>query len=243
MTRLQSLISLAFLMLIISGPANAFNKLIGKGYCSIRHPVEAITSNRVTCESQHIVQQQSGGSDGRNTIWINTIEHDYLDRSADRPWETERPWFDWGDDNLERAYMMGTYANGYHFLTYDHHGGGNLTLFTWDGVSHITYVIASVANFITKEMSYIGYQWERGDKGQATQYIDAIIGILIDFVEVSLGVMYGLLGMIVGTIFNPVDTVMNIPGGILLSLETIAEGIANTVSDLISLVTLGSIQL
>lgn len=243
MTRLQSLISLAVLMLVMSGPANAFNKVFGKGYCSLRHPVEALTSNRVTCESQHIVQQQSGGSDGGNTIWINTVEHDYLDRSADRPWETERPWFNLGDDNLERAYMMGTYANGYHFLTYDHHGSGSLTLFTWDGVSHITYVIASVTNFITKEMSYLGYQWERGGKGQVTQYIDAIVGIMIDLAEVGLGVMYGLLGMVVGTIFNPLDTITNIPGGFLLSIEATVEGIANTISDIISLITLGTIQL
>ncbi|GAA0695227.1 hypothetical protein GCM10009104_23620 [Marinobacterium maritimum] len=201
------------------------------------------SSTRVTCESQHIVQQQSGGRDGLNTIWINTVEHDYLDRSTDKPWETERPWLNWGDANLERAYMMGTYANGYHFITYDHHGGGNLTLFTWDGVSHATYMIASVANFITKEMSYIGYQWERGSKNQTTQYFDAIIGILIDFIEVALGIFYGLLGMLVGTILNPIDTLTNIPGGIALSLESIVEGISNTVSDLVSLCTLGSIQL
>lgn len=230
-------------LLLVSPLSHAFTKEIGKGYCTIRHPVEAMTSSRTTCESQHIVQQQSGGRDGGNTIWINTLEHDYLDRSVDKPWESERPWFNFGDDNLERAYMMGTYASGYHFLTYDHHSSGSLTLFTWDGASHFTYMVASVANFITKEMSYLGYQWERGGKDQSTQYIDAVIGVLIDFVEVAIGVAYSILGIFVGTLFNPIDTLTNIPGAVTLSLESIAEGIANTGSDLLSLITLGYVQL
>ncbi|WP_157035285.1 hypothetical protein [Psychromonas ingrahamii] len=75
----------------ISNTSSAFTKQVGKGYCSIRHPVEAITSNRTACESQHIIQQQSSGADGNNTIWINTTQHDYLDRSIDQPWGKERP--------------------------------------------------------------------------------------------------------------------------------------------------------
>ena len=220
-------------------------KTIGKGYCTLRHPIEALSHVRkTTCESQHIIQQQSGGEDKNNTIWINGVEHTYLDRSFDKPWEKERPRFTLGgDDNLERAYMMGVYANGYHFLTYDHHGNGSLTLFKWDGASHMTYIIASLSNFITKEMSYIGYQWERDRNNLSTQYIDAVIGIFIDFVELSLGLVYGVVGMIIGTLFNPWDTLTNIPGGLAFSIEALFEGVANTLSDIISLFTLGFIQL
>ena len=227
----------------ISSSAISFTKEIGKGYCLIRHPVEALTSNRTACESQHVIQQQSSGSDDKNTIWINTTHHDYLDRSIDKPWEKERPYFNFGDENLERAYMMGTYANGYHFLTYDHHGEGDLTLFTWDGMSHLTYLVASVANIVTKEMSYIGYQMDRGGKNQVTQYIDAVIGVVIDLLELCFGVIYSILGMILGTILNPWDTLTNIPGALALSAEAIVEGIANTASDFISLVTLGYFEL
>lgn len=238
-----TVIFVSLFSLLLSSQANAFNKSIGKGYCALRHPTESLTSDRVSCESQHIVQQQHGGLDDKNTIWINTTHHDYLDRSVDKPWEKERPWLNFGDSNLERAYMMGTYANGYHFFTYDHHGDGALTLFTWDGMSHATYVVSSIANFITKEMSYIGYQMDRGGKGQKTQYIDAVIGIFIDLIEVIFGVFYGLLGIIVGTIFNPIDTITNIPGALTLSVESIVEGVANTGSDIVSLFTLGFVEL
>lgn len=230
-------------LILISNSASAFTKEIGKGYCTIRHPLEAMTSSRVTCESQHVIQQQADGGNKANTIWINTTEHDYLDRSSDAPWEKERPWISWGDENLERAYMMGTYATGYHFILYDHHGSGSITLFSWDGMSHLTYMIASVTNFITKEMTYIGYQMDRGSKGQTTQYIDAIIGIFIDLIEVALGIIYGIVGLFIGTFLNPIDTLMNIPGGVTLSIEAIVEGVANTVSDIISLFTFGFIEL
>ncbi|WP_271271481.1 hypothetical protein [Aliamphritea hakodatensis] len=232
------------LFMMLTAPAHAFTKTIGKGFCTLRHPVEALTSSRMTtCESQHIIQQQSGGGSNGNTIWINTLEHDYLDRSVDKPWAKERPWFNWGDKNLERAYMMGVYANGYHFVTYKHHGNGNFTLFTWDGASHATYAIASIANFITKEMSYIGYQIERDDNEQSTQYIDAFLGVVIDLFEVVIGVCYSMVGIVVGTLFNPIDTVTNIPGAVVLSAEAVVEGVANTVSDIVSAVTLGYVQL
>ncbi|ABM02174.1 hypothetical protein Ping_0308 [Psychromonas ingrahamii 37] len=138
--------------------------------------------------------------------------------------------------------MMGTYANGYHFIIYDHHGKGDLTLFTWDGVSHLSYMVASVANFVTKEMSYIGYQIDRDGKNQETQYLDAGIGVGIDFIEVLFGIIYGIVGIFVGTILNPMNTLINIPGGVALAIESIIEGVANTGSDVISLVTLRHIE-
>jgi hypothetical protein len=192
MPRLYRLIALSFVLLITSGSANAFTKFLGKTYCSIRHPVAMLTSDNKkgttsTCESQHIIQRQSGGIDKDNTIWISTAEHDYLDRyGKDRPWAKERPWFNWGDDNAERAYMMGTYSRGFHFIVYDHKRKGLPTLVTWDGASHFIYLVSSVSNFITKEMTYIGYQREEGGFNRETQYIDAVIGIGIDLVEVTI---------------------------------------------------------
>ena len=242
MNKLHILFILAFLL---PSTASAFTKEIGKGYCSIRHPVEAITTSRKTaCESQHVIQKNNGGGNELNTIWINTTLHDYLDRVEEKPWKKERPWMGkLGDRNLESAYMMGTYANGYHFMIYDHHKGGMPTLIEWDGVSHLTYMVASVMNFITKEMSYIGFQMDKGTANKDTQYIDAIIGVFVDLIEVIFGLIYGVIGIIVGTIMNPLDTLTNIPGGVLLCIETTIEGIANTISDIISLFTLGHIEL
>ena len=232
------------LVLIAMDWTGLLGKRVGQGYCSLRHPVEAAGPvRRTACESQHVIQRQAGGSDERNTIWINGVEHIYLDLSADQPWERERPWSGaLVDHNAERAYMMGVYANGFHFATYDHHGEGHATITQWDGVSHLTYGVASAFNFVTKELSYLGYQVERGGNDQQTQWIDAVLGVLIDLVEVLIGLGYCVVGVVVGTVLNPVDTIVNVPGGILLVLEAVVEGFANTISDLVSLLTLGWIE-
>ena len=234
---------------------------IGKGYCKVRHPVEWFTPVRkprgvpTACESQHVMQRQCASSkeekkklDKRNTIWINGVEHMYADKSKHHcPWDCKkgkRPWMSWlVDDNAERAYMMGAFANGFHFTVYDHHGKGHSTITEWDGVSHLTYLVASVLHFISKEISYLGYQWERTWDGRKTQWIDAILGIFVDFVEVALGLGYSVVGVVVGTLFNPLDTVKHLPGGILLIIESAAMAVWYTVSDIISLFTLGVLQL
>ena len=215
----------------------------GRVYCVVRHPVEALTSGRTTCERQHVIQRQHGGEDDVNTIWINAVEHDYADRSRDAPWTAswEGMWGDWGDDNLKRAYKMGVYANGYHFLVYDYRGDGETTLLEWDGASHLTYMIGSVANFLTKELSYIGYQWH--EAGDRSQYLDAILGVFIDLGEVVVGLGYGAIGVVIGTLLNPFDTVGNLAGMFVYSVEAIVVGVWNTLADILSILTLGWAQL
>lgn len=237
-------LSLCLLFAALSSPAHAFTDSIGKGYCYIRHPVEAYTTtDSSACERQHVIQQQSGGGHKRNTIWISRTEHHYLDRSRDKPWVKERPWFNIGDDNLERAYMQGVYARGFHFLTYNYKGSGVPTLWVWDGASHFTYGVAATFNLITKELSYLGYQIERLIDDKPTQFTDALIGIVFNLIELGFGIVYSIFGVIIGTIFNPIDTLLNIPGAVLMSIEAVAEGVANTISDFIAIGTLGFVIL
>ena len=214
---------------------------VGPAYCAARHPVETLTADRAACERQHIIQPRDGGND-LNVVWINAAEHEYLNLSRDRPWQeaSKGMWGEWGDHNLRQAYKLGIYANGYHFVVYDYGspGQGDLTLYAWDGASHFTYMIASLFNFITKELSYLGYQLERDE----TQWLDAVLGIVIDFVEVSAGIEYGVAGIFIGTIVNPIDTFGNLPGMVVLSVEAVAVGVWNTVADILSIVSLGSIQ-
>lgn len=121
-----------------------------------------------------------------------------------------------------------------------------MTLVEWDGASHVTYMIASVFNFITKGLSYIGYQLgagaPEGGSNREKQLVDAILGIFIDLAEVVIGLGYGALGIVVGTVFNPVDTFFNLAGMVVYSIESAAVGLWNTVADILSLVTLGSAQ-
>ena len=238
-------------------------KRMGKAYCELRHPVETSTTNRTGCEQQHILQRQEGGGHDNNIIWINTTEHDYLDRSRDRPWERiihepeDRPWWcfigrllDWifgwmfgwliPDDNMKQAFKMGMYANGYHFMVYDYRRDeGQMTLIEWDGASHLLYGVASVANFITKELSYVGYQFEADN----SQFADAFLGILIDLGELLFGLCYTFLGVIVGTILNPWDTLTNLIAMFGYGVLSIVLGAWNTAADVLSLVTFGYVQL
>ena len=232
------------LLAVILGAVDLLDweKELGDLYCQVRHPVEAMTSSlSSTCEQQHVIQRQEGGGNYDNIIWINTTEHDYADRSKDKPWAKAIGglWCDCGDDNLKRAYKMGVYANGYHFMVYDYYKKeGQMTLFEWDGASHVTYMVASTFNFITKELSYLGYQFRAGD----SQWVDAVLGVAIDIGELYVGFGYGIIGIVVGTIFNPCDTLTNLLGMVVLSVESIAVGLWNTVADLLSLITLGWAQ-
>jgi hypothetical protein len=231
---------IALLNLIIIQDSLAFNKDIGKGYCALRHPMETLSSDRTSCESQHVIQQQSGGSDNANTIWINTTLHSYLDRSTCKPWYIERPDFaPFGDNNIERAYMTGVWANGYYFFMYDHHGDGTLTLTEWDGATHLLYLITTIVNLPQKEVSYIAYQVERYRKGQTTQFTDAGIGVLIDSGEAVVGIYYSIAGMVVGTVFNPIDTVRNIPSLVTLSISAICNAVWLLAKSLAALFSLG----
>lgn len=233
-------------IIVLADWMGLLGKTIGNGFCSVRHPIEAMAPVRKTgCESQHVIQKRSGGTDEKNTIWINGVEHVYADLSVDRPWEKKRPWSRWlVDDNAERAYMMGVFANGFHFVVYDHHGEGHATITEWDGVSHLTYGVASAFNFISKELTYLGYQVERTlHKKQEARWVDATLGIFVDLAEVAVGMGYCVVGVVVGTLFNPLDTIKNFLGGILLIVESAAMGIYYTVSDIISLFTLGSLQI
>lgn len=223
-------------------PAFAFNKNFGKGYCTLRHPVEAISTDRAACESQHIIQQQSGGTNQENTIWINTTLHSYLDRSSCKPWEKQRPALKlWGDAHIEQAYMMGVWANGYHFFVYNHHSVGTMTLFKWDGATHLLYLISNIINMPQKEINNFAYQIERYQKNQTTQFIDAVVGVLFDLGEVAIGSIYSVVGIIIGTILNPWDTLKNIPPLVTLGIGSVFNAVWLFLKGLAALFTLGAV--
>lgn len=256
----KAFVGIAFFLAIGLGLCDLFDveKQLGKRYCELRHPVEAATSDGPACEQQHILIPgletrgvYLGAGEDNNIMWINTVERDYLVRSSYRPWERLIDRTIWivdegvywreddltwaADENMRQAWKMGLYANGYHFMVYDHHRAeGQLTLFEWDGASHALYLVASVFNFVTKELSYLGYQFE----SNRSQWIDALLGVFIDCGELMVGIFYGLLGMVIGTIYNPWDTITNIPG-LLFMWPAILWGLWNTLADVLSILTLG----
>ncbi|MCW3797407.1 hypothetical protein OMW55_06260 [Sphingomonas sp. BN140010] len=226
----------------LAAPAEALPKSVGKGYCTLRHPVEALTSTRATCESQHVIQRRSGGTDDSNTIWLNTTLHSGLDRSTCKPWSEERPPFEVGDENLQRAYMMGTWANGFHFFLYDHHGTGDLTIEDWDASTHLLHAYAAIVNLPQKEIGYFAYQLQRlrAEPPQTTQFIDTVLGVLFDVIEVAAGTVYSIIAVVVGALFNPWDTLWNLIALVPLILATTLEAIYMLVVNAVALFTGGS---
>ncbi|WP_248647506.1 hypothetical protein [Wohlfahrtiimonas chitiniclastica] len=232
-----------FWYLFIPNNVYAIPKSVGKGYCMLRHPVEFIITKRNTsCESQHIIQRIKGGENQLNTIWINTHLHDYLDRSSCKPWKNQRPMFKlFGSKNLERGYMIGTWANGFHFVTYDHHGRGKLNLYRWDAVTHLVTGWTSLVNYPQKELNYLLYQLSLLGSGRSTQILDAILGIGIDLVELILGLIYSVLGIFIGALMHPFDTLRNLIPGALLLITGSIQAIRQLLSGLAAVLTVGKV--
>lgn len=215
-----------------SSTASAFSGDWGEYYCKLRHPMEALTTTRPSsCEEQHVIQQSAQGDHDENVIWINTTLHDYLDRSGERPWERARPTFPtFATAQLQRAYMIGTYANGYHFAVYDYHGTGALTLFAWDGTSHAVYMVSALANLPAKELTYLAYiVRHKMLRDKETQLTDAVLGIGVDLLETSVGVVYSTAGLFTGTIVHPIDTVRNIIPAVPLMVSTVVAAVVGVV--------------
>lgn len=222
----------------------------GKAYCTIRSPVNAIYNNIFstnsydhTCESQHVIQQQSGGGHEKNNIWIPTIMHSYLDRTTCKPWENQRPSFNiFGNENINRAYMIGVWANGSYFTLYNYrpmNGSGVSTATEWDGPSAFMYLYSSIINFPQKEINYIAYQFERMRKNQNTAFLDAAIGIVVDLVELVISIPYYIIGIFIGTILNPIDSIQNIFDLPLLLISSTYQSIAQAIKGVASIVTFG----
>ncbi len=215
---------------LVGSSAAAFSGAWGQHYCELRHPVESLTTARpASCEEQHIIQQQSGGGDEKNVIWINTILHDYLDRSRERPWQGGPSLSTFSTQKLQSAYMIGTYANGYHFSVYDYHGSGAWTLFEWDGASHAVYLVAALVNLPAKELTYVAYMVRHKMlRDKEAQLSDAVIGIVVDLLETSVGVAYSTVGLFTGTIAHPIDTIRNIIPAVPLLISTVVVAVKRT---------------
>ena len=137
--------------------------------------------------------------------------------------------------------MIGTWANGYHFFLYDHHGEGDLTLNDWDGATHLFYAYAAIVNLPQKEVGYFAYQVQRMRAGQPTQFIDATFGLVIDVVEVAAGTVYSLVALVIGALLNPWDTITNVLALVVLVLATTWEAICMLVVNAAALFTGGSV--
>lgn len=223
------------ILLFIAPAANAadFSYKAGKIYCNIVNPMESIKPFRLsTCEEQHVIQQQSGGTNIDNIVWWSASEHVRTDLWSDKPWANNRPWFVLGftgdnKDNLEKAYMLGTYGVSYSLFLHPYKGAGESSLIAakFDGASNILYAWSFIINQPQKQINQLAYIV---DKKHWRLLIDWVIGLAVAFIEVIVSILVGMLGAIIGTVFNPLDTLFAIPGAIILGVETIIPAFGQT---------------
>lgn len=207
----------------------------GKIYCGLSHPAELISPvRRSTCEQQHVIQQQSGGSNAENVVWWSASSHVRTDVWDSRPWENNRPWFVFGltgdaRQNLEKAYMMGTFGSTWSLFQHTYRGSGDssLILAEFDGVSNLLYGISWFANLPQKYLNKVSYI---SDRGYWHLLLDMVLAVFVLGLEGVLAIFTTLLGAVVGTVMNPVDTLAAIPGGLWLLVETTVAAIANYVT-------------
>lgn len=214
-------------------------KSIGKGYCTITHPVEMFFPVRHdnTCEDQHLIQQQHEGSNEGNISIVPASSHIATDTwggdgvfMQDRVWEM-KSHFDsdrWGtslgaEDALEQSYKAGRYQLEYVFLLYSYRNDEwNTTIFTWDGVSNLLYTISWWANFPSKYIRKLAYLI---DKGRYHLIIDHVIQLPFLLAEGMIGIIYNSIGVVSGTILNPMDTLNAVIGGLWLLIKSVVLGI------------------
>ena len=214
-------------------------KSIGKGYCTITHPVEMFFPVRHdnTCEDQHLIQQQHGGSNEGNISIVPASSHIATDTwGGDNVFMQDRVWEKksysgsdrWGmtsgaEDALEQAYKAGRYQLEYVFLLYSYgNDEWDTTILTWDGVSNLLYTISWWANFPSKYIRKLAYLIETG---KYHLIIDHVIQLPVLLGEGLIGTTYNSMGIVTGTILNPLDTLNAVIGGLWLLTKSVVLGI------------------
>jgi hypothetical protein len=236
-----------------------------KIYCEWTHPVELFNPIRYdnTCEQQHVFQQQNGGAADSTVYWAAS-HHIYTDSTKSRfdlsEFEVKKPFEDnpfllFGDSSkyskcdgdscydLVSAYKMGTYGLPYSFWWNQHRGsmgtgrgvkGSTLLTTEFDGVSHLLYGYSYLVNIPQKQINQLAYYV---NKDRWFLILDWVVGLFVQVLEVGFCLVGSVVGLVVGTIFNPFDTVFSIPNGIVLLVQTTWVAVSQLVFSIFNLVT------
>lgn len=248
----MNLIKVFFVFSLLNFSVNANSETlsykVGEAYCALTHPTEFIFklgNKRSTCEEQHVIQQQSGGGDIANVVWWPASHHVRTDVYGSQPWQNNRPWIVLGftqDNkvNLEKAYMMGAHGLTWSLFQHSYNGRGpsKLIAIEFDGVSNLLYGFAWLVNTPQKYVNQMAYLV---DKGHWVLIIDMLILIFVLAIEMLVALVVTVGGAVAGLIFNPVDTLFAIPGGIWLAIEACIAAVFQLVVGVWGLLTAGVI--
>lgn len=206
------------------------------------------TPQRHVCEKQHVIQQggllcagdlRSKECDWRTVYWPRTL-HQYTDSIGERVYQKDST-FDRGitSDNhydLEAAYKMGAYGVPWSVMFVDYKDKQGLTTdergytggrthfvsLNMDGVSNLVYFWTWIVNIPQKYANLAVHIFNYNDpKLWVDFFVSFLWTVLIDLPLATASTLVGLVG---GTVLNPVDTLFAIPGGAYLFFEAIWTG-------------------
>lgn len=236
---------IAYILLLFSVEVHADSVFhsIGRAYCALTHPAELLGNVRnSTCEKQHVIQQQSNGGHSANTVWWAASDHVRTDVWNDKPWQNNHPWMvlgfsDDNEKNLKKAYMLGTFGVNWSMFQHDYSGKKSSLIMTdFDGVSNLLYGYSWLINIPQKIINRSAYIT---DKGHLHLWVDSLLLILVVFLEGAICLFCMVGGAVLGTVFNPIDTILAIPGGLWLAAETTVAAISQYVFGMWRMLTSG----
>lgn len=210
---------------------------ISRRACEVLHPVETLeTPDGVqVCERQHLVRQagdtckaDSNECDALTAYWSKS-DHDYTDRQGESsPYAQDDPWFlSFTDDNrfnMEAAYKAGTYGLDWTVLLVNYNSKSTVAFapMKFDGVSNLVYGISWLINVPQKFLHQVLYVIQIREP---ILLIDLLIGLVLLPLQIGLGVAATAAGLVGGSVLNPVDTILAIPGGIMLLVQTVIQAV------------------
>jgi hypothetical protein len=214
--------------------------------CEATHPVEIWSPHQGrTCVRQHIIQNSSewckrpGGEDECNarTVWWSEIRHYYTDYqggyngAAGGPSksgfvEDEPQFWAFTTDNrynLLAAYRLGVYGTQWStlFFDYDRRGNWQFVSFRFDGVSNVLYFWSWLINIPQKTINNAVYVADK----EPRLLIDVLFEVVMLPFECAVAIAATSVGVIIGTIFHPINTILAIPGGVWLALIAMWQAI------------------
>jgi len=214
----------------------------------ITHPMEVFDPTIVKngkgqfVEEQHIIQKHHGGKDKKNISPIPASSHSVTDRwnglgvwGQGKVWDNNISEDGWGlndnsENNLAQAYKLGRWQLEPTFFLYDYKTGNwTSTLFEWDGMSHLVYMIDWIINtpskYLRKTAYLISPNKAEKDKHYYKLLIDQALQIPVLVIEGVCMIVYNTIGIVTGTIFHPIDTIASVIGGIWFIIKGIFGGL------------------
>ena len=233
---LKILLASLVTVFMLSTPAQAgiigsLIKVCGGIYYTITNPVCAWVNDFKIIEEQHILPQNQGGI---LAVLIPKWNHSASDRAFNRYHIFEENRHsntlvkvltltnEQSLTNLNNAYMLGRTMIPYAFFCFEYKGirstNWHFLSTEMDGASTVMYFVSWLCHTPQKIVRQIAYVIHKAPP--IAGLIDVALNICSLLVEFVIGIFGTVVGVILGTLFHPIDTICSIPGLLYFTVTT-----------------------